>query len=182
MKVIPLGKAVREHGVPRGGRIKFKFQLFNPGAILFKDRAVVFLSDPVPERSTPSHFRSVELAAAPKALGGTWERCPALLLEFNESEAPARGSWIGLPREDFPPLEKSELYLCDLMGAAVFDEDGEDIGPVTGAFDVAPTTGGSWNLQCKSKLGRVFEFPLNWIDWKQSTQERLVVPGVKQWI
>lgn len=175
-RIIPLGRAVRPHGVPRGGRIKLKIQLFHRGATLFKGRAAVFV------RATPSSpFALVELADVPAPLGAMWEQTPALILEFNESVLPPVGSEIGLPREDFPKLDDSEVYICDLIGRNVEDGEGQFVGTVRAVFDIAPTVGGNWNLEVRTVKDRVLEFPLAWVDWKLSTDDKLVVPDVWEW-
>lgn len=175
-KIIPLGRAVRPHGVPRGGRLKLKVQLFSRGGLLFKDRAAVFVRP-----SAGAAFALVPLTDPPKPLGAMWEQTPNLILEFSEADTPPIGAEIGLPREEFPRLGPGEVYLCDLLGRRVEDGEGQEVGAVTAVLDLAPNLGGSWNLEVRTGKGRTIEFPLAWVDWKLSTDERLVVPEVWEW-
>lgn len=167
---------MRAHGVPRGGRLKLKVQLFHRGATLFRDRAAVFA-----RAATEAPFALVALTDPPKPLGGGWEHAPAMILEFDETVAPVVGAEIGLPREDFPKLGESEIYLCDLLGLRVEDAEGREAGLVTAIFDVAPNVGGSWNLQVLTPKGRPIDVPLAWVDWKLSDDTRLVVPEIWEW-
>ncbi|MBY4895627.1 ribosome maturation factor RimM [Cupriavidus sp. AU9028] len=52
----------------------------------------------------------------------------------NVAEA-LKGRRVWIRRQDFPPPEENEFYWVDLIGCAVFNEQGEPLGEVSGLID-----------------------------------------------
>jgi 16S rRNA processing protein RimM len=116
----------------------------------------------------PSTLFLVEGRAAPGALEGAPDRPLAvesvraagrhLLLKLGgvdtrEAAAALGGCRLGLPRDAAPPLPEGHYYHYDILGLAVVDAEGRDLGCVaaivpTGANDVYVVQGprGEWLL------------------------------------
>jgi 16S rRNA processing protein RimM len=58
-------------------------------------------------------------------------------LTDSESSAAWRGALVGVPRAKLPRLRKGEMYWADLIGFAVVNRDGEQLGTVVGMLDTA---------------------------------------------
>lgn len=72
----------------------------------------------------------------------------------NDVEA-LRGAEVLVRRDDFPPLEEDEFYICDIIGASVVGPDGE-VGRVEG-MQTYPTVE---VFIVAGKDGAKFEIPL----------------------
>jgi hypothetical protein len=94
-----------------------------------------------------------------------------------------RGEWISLPREAFPRLEGSEIYLCDLMGRALTHApDAPATHVVIGIEDRSKGRKESISLIVRDEKHRkTFEVPLRGIDWSLSTDDLLVLPSLADW-
>jgi len=151
-----MGRVARPHGIPRGGRQKFKVDLMSRGGLGLKDQVAVLVSrDPGSETSA---FRELTLASAPKPLGGAWGHATGLILEVNEGELD-RGDWIGVRREVLPPLPSGEFYLSDFLGKRVFDAESGLSARIVGFDDFAETLGGSPNLRLRTERREEFSVP-----------------------
>lgn len=62
----------------------------------------------------------------------------ALGIDDRDAAEALRGAAIHLSRADFPPAATDEYYLADLIGAAVVNRAGEDLGRVVGFLDTGP--------------------------------------------
>jgi hypothetical protein len=179
---IVIGTLVRPHGFPREGVSHFKANFDFPGHATLPECTSVWIFDGVA-------FLEFLLAAPAAPLGGKWSQATGAKLSFFEKDIDSiagglAGKKLALPRSAFAPLDGSEVYLCDLQGVEVRNENGTRFGSVEGAVSVGKD---SWNLTARAGK-KPFEFPLKWIDWAASRIEIgqeprfVVVPNVAIWV
>jgi 16S rRNA processing protein RimM len=85
----------------------------------------------------------------PRGEGSPWRRCVfaegrphgsslvARVEELGDREAAAAyaGGEVGVARSALPPAGEGQVYWADLVGLAVFNRDGEELGKVTAVQD-----------------------------------------------
>lgn len=187
-RIICVAKIVREHGLPKGGRVFFKAQLSSPGGSSLKTATEIFVS------SSPdfeSYDRLGLLETAP--LGGSWGQSDSVILGFDEIQGAqiSRGLYIGLLRSQFPVIEdQNEVYLCDLLGLKILNEEKQEKAVVEGFEELAKRSG--VNLICRALNAQEqnpienFSVPLRWVDWQASRltgpQPFLLIPDLEEWM
>ena len=117
-RFVPLGDVLRPHGITGELRVR----LHNEESDLLLHLPSLVLRD---EKGAERRVRVASARRSNKALllrieGGATRNDADLL----------RGASLGLPREELPPPDEDEVYLCDLEGASVRDGDTE-IGRVS---------------------------------------------------
>lgn len=173
-RFITLAKITRLHGFPREGFVVLKAELFNKGGEIFRDRASAFFlnsgSAGGAPTASPNNFHEITFATPPDPWGGAWGEARGLLLKFKESEAPPMGAEVALPREAFPALQGHEVYICDLMGLRVVDQDQKQYGRIVAFYE---NKAGQVSLEVRSDQGRAFQFPVEWIEggWESRREE-----------
>lgn len=199
-----VAKLIRPHGFPRGGVFRYRAQFDMPGShalihassvglspLGFDDRA---LENQVLLENFQVPFVDIPLAEAASPLGGKWSQAEGALLSFRDSDIPSSelphtgkewvGRWVALRRRDFPRIDRTEVYLCDLVG---FDIRSSASGPSLGQVYAYSQTPISMQFNILARAvdgGKDFEFPMAWIDWAASNLEEsfLIVPHVEEWI
>jgi len=166
--------------------VTYKVQLFSRGGLIFKDRSRFLISD-----TKEKNFQNIEVQKAPSPSGGSWGQSPAVLLQLREEDLKnceaGIASIIGLSREDFPKLD-GEVYLCDVLGLDVVDENFKSYGRVVAYQEVDLRNPDLINLSVEMADKKTFEFPWSWVDWQASgaaklfPENRLVVPSVAEWV
>lgn len=180
-RFITLAKITRLHGFPREGFVVLKAELFNKGGEIFRERSSAFFANPATPTEAP---REIFFATLPDPWGGAWGEARGLLLKFKETEAPVMGSEVALPREAFPALQSHEVYICDLLGLQVVDEDQKHYGRVVAFYE---NKAGQVSLEVRDDRGRSFQFPVEWIEggWESRRDELarglLRVENVSAW-
>lgn len=208
-KLIPIAHIQRHHGIPRDGVFSFKARLPMPGTEIFSDIAEVYLSSTALAAGRTGEspnwqaleWRKVKIAKETKPSGGKWEEAPMVIVSFFEKDLEAqnftanaglKNHWIAAERSQFPPLNESEFFLCDLYGCEVQDEEGVVWGQVAEVYELGQ---GSYNLVVKlseghrSKQHSNLEVPAQWIDWDKSelapSAENagiLCIPRIQEWL
>jgi 16S rRNA processing protein RimM len=119
--LVALAEVARPHGV----RGEVRLKVFNRDSDLLLALACVFVRLPNGEE----HDVSVDSARRADA---------AILMKLHSIDdrdraEELRGALVCVRREDFPPLEDGEFYVCDVEGAAVkvSDRGGATIGAVS---------------------------------------------------
>jgi len=199
---IIVAKLIRPHGFPREGVFRYRAQFDVRGSESLVSAKTVGLSllgfdDRIAEnkiliQKNQVSFVSVALAKDVAPMGGKWGVADGAILSFKESEIPAgepkhkEKEWVGrlvaLQRKDFPRINDSEVYLCDLLGFEVrVAADSPPVGKVHAYAQVGKSN--LFNIIVKVPKGEDFEFPMKWIDWEVSSHEKsfLVVPSVQEW-
>ncbi len=166
-------------------------ELLNPGGALFQRCRRVFvsqLSEKSNQKPTQNSFNlsnsiEVPLVDDPQPLGGKWGQATRVLLPFTESQAPQFGSWISLPRDEFPPLADGEFYLCDVMGAEVRDEHNQVQAQVVSFDDFSIGAKSSIVIEVQNQSGQRWSFPSSWIESVALDEAKpfLKVPGISEW-
>ena len=200
---VVVAKLIRPHGFPREGVFRYRAQFDMRGSESLVGAKRVGLSplgfdDREPQnQSLLEHFKvdfiEVPLHEEASPLGGKWSQAEGALLSFSEKaipqgEAPhVEKEWVGrlvaLRRRDFPRIDQTEVYLCDLVG---FEVRASATSPALGwvyAYAQIPKSA-QFNIVVKTSVdGEEFEFPMKWIDWTESQIEKsfLVVPSVEEW-
>lgn len=117
-------------------------------------------------------------------MGAKWGQAKGLLLHFTTELNPEpRGFLVGLPREDFPALaEAHEVYLADVWGFEIEDEDGKKWGHI-GAYEVLSTRDArAFNIQTFNEKGEmVLDFPWAWIEAANIGEGKILVPQASIW-
>ncbi|HVJ65836.1 MAG TPA: hypothetical protein VM901_11315 [Bdellovibrionota bacterium] len=128
-------------------------------------------------------YEELPLSEPVKPLGGKWGEAKAVIIPIHKNRKWTRGEWISLPREAFPRLEGSEIYLCDLMGRAL--SHALDVPPthvVIGIEDRSKGRKESISLIVRDgRSKKTFEVPLRGVDWSLSTDDLLVLPSLADW-
>lgn len=91
-----------------------------------------------------------------------------------------REAIVGLPREQLPEPATGDFYVADVLGFEVWDGE-RAWGRVAGAQDVAPTLGGSVNLEVRGGPSGEMSIPSSWVSAVDTERRRLVVPDAGQW-
>lgn len=183
ISLITIGKIVRPHGFSREGVSHFKVQFDFAGHETLPTLKSVWIAD-------GKGHREVALAGPVAPLGGKWSQATGAKVPFFDKDIATfkdgiQGRILAVPRSSFAPLNDSEVYLCDLLGAEVQDTEKTLYGRIEGAIALGKD---SWNLQAKTPSGKLFEFPMKWIDWTLSNTEAsslkrfVVVPEVSIWV
>lgn len=177
LKIIPLARLRRPHGRPESGQFRWKAELFSPGGEVFsRPLTEIFLS-----RSLDGPYESFVVAEPPKPLGGAWGRASGVILTLRGAEPEwIREAIVGFPREALPEPATGDFYVADVLGFEVWD--GTRVwGKVTGAQDVAPTLGGSVNIEVRGGPGGEMSIPSSWVSEIDREHKRLVVPDAGLW-
>ena len=128
MKIVPLAKIIKPHGVPgRGAYVAF---LFSKGAEIFKDQQSLYVSE-------FENFRDAKKIDLEKTspLAAAWPDATKLLIKCeNKQERLEKNHFVGLSRDQFPPLADGEFYIYELIGFQVLDEQGAKIGVLKSYF------------------------------------------------
>lgn len=198
-RLVSIGRIYRHHGFPRDGVSYFKMKFPLPGGESLKGQSRIWLSHskrPHTEQSSGlkielSAYQAIELPEAPKPQGGKWGQASGAILalpteaisQYGES---LNGHDVALERAQFPATADGEFYLCDLIGAEVWDEAGQKVGSVQ---SYTWLTSEVYNLEVLAENGESFDFPAKWIDWSQSEispedsrHRKIVVPDISQWM
>lgn len=181
---IVIGTLVRPHGFPREGVSHFKVHFDFPGHDTLPARKSVWIAD-------GPGFREIDFATEPAPLGGKWSHATGAKLGFFEKDLAAlggklEGRSLAVPRSSLAPIPDTEIYLADLQGIEVRDENGQPKGHVIGVQSAGQ---GAWNLVAKPLgKGGEFEFPLKWVKWELSQlswtppTRFVTVPEVSIWM
>lgn len=114
-------------------------------------------------------------------MGGAWGRASGVILALNGAEPEwIREAIVGLPREALPEPSAGDFYVADVLGFSVWDGE-RSWGKVTGAQDVAPTLGGSVNLEVRGGPSGEMSIPSSWVSLVDHENKRLLVPDAGQW-
>jgi len=140
---IALGVLTRPHGV----RGELRLQPFNA------DSELLLEVDEVKLRLPDGTERVTAFERARRAQDAFLVKLPGLN-DRNAVEA-MRGAEVLVRRDDFPPLEEDEFYVCDILGASVVGPNGE-IGKVEN-FVTYPTVEA---FVVRGQDGARFEIPL----------------------
>jgi 16S rRNA processing protein RimM len=116
---VPLAEVMRPHGV----RGELRLRLFNKDSDLLLDLDEVLVRFPDGEEQEVS-------------VDGARRANEAILLKLHavdgrEGADELRGARICVRRSDFPALAAGEFYACDVEGARVVVDGGEELGRVT---------------------------------------------------
>ena len=173
-----LARLTRNHGIPKHSILTLKADLFSLGGLAFSGSPTsVFLA-----AHPNGPFTEIPLSGPVSPLGGKWGQAKAVLLRFRQDAAPPIGTYVALPREQFPPLPPGEFYLCDAQNAQIIDEHGTVHGVYSAFEDVGP---GATNLRARKPDGKYFEFPVAWVERfvpaTDTSPPQLIVPGVEVW-
>lgn len=174
-RFVSLARFSRVHG--RGPTPKLKFQNFHSDLSLLKSNPKLYLVSEVGELLSPESLPVQEL----KPHGGTWTRAPFVLVELSkEVTLPKTPFCLGIEREALPPLatEKGEVYLWDLLGKKLFNEDEKMFGVIEEVFQNSAG-------HCFVESSQGFSFPLEWMDFDRTQQhqfEKIFVPQIEAWI
>lgn len=119
-----LGKIVKPHGL-KGGAVVYPYGL----ETLLEITTVTLLSPEIPKRQ--EHVTIVNRGSLPNG---------NLLIFFEglswrDQIEQFRGWEVAVSKGDVVPCEEDEVFLADLMGAAITIEGGAVIGTVTGLYD-----------------------------------------------
>lgn len=171
-----LGRLTRKHSFPKNGYQWWKLELFNPGGVVFQNRREFWIR--ADDEAEPVEIKTDQ---DPKPSGGVWGQAAMVIIPIPESIDSAnvlRGWQVGLWRGELPQLDDDEVYLVDLVGRSVVDENSERWGRVMQVFDHR----GSLTVELERASGELMEFPFEWID-KDSLDAvgPLVVPGISAW-
>lgn len=127
-RLVELGSSNRPHGI-KGA---FCFQLLNPQESILAKGSIITIFPKTSSSSIPPSGQELKIESIHFGnkvicyLEGVQERNRVeQMLPFN----------IFYPREKFPNLEKGELYLSDLIGMKVVNQQGEALGHVDSFFD-----------------------------------------------
>ncbi|MEO5668975.1 MAG: hypothetical protein ABIR96_13020 [Bdellovibrionota bacterium] len=183
--LITIGTIVRPHGFPREGVSYFKAAFDFSGHEILPTQKTVWIAD-------GNSFVEFALAETSAPLGGKWSHATGAKVAFFETDlaklvGKVEGRALALKRSVFPQLGPDEVYICDLLGAELRDENGQSYGRIEGSLAMSKD---SWNLVARGshKNAKPFEFPFKWVDWKASqisgaAETRfLVVPNVSIWV
>jgi ribosomal 30S subunit maturation factor RimM len=173
-RVIPLAKIISRQGIPQ--KNTYKAELYSGSAFIFKDLQEFFYRE-----SEDSKFVKIELEDKLSPLGGKWEEAKFIQIKFPTLITVQLSAQLGLLRSAFPPLESQEgVYLCDLVGIDVYDEDGRSCGKLETFYWQGPAV-------CESVLMLVNtgskKVQIPWtdqitVDLKKS---KLLYPGFTLW-
>lgn len=117
-RFVPLGDVLRPHGIAGELRVRLHNE---ESDLLLHAKSVVL-------RDGKGVERRVRVASARRSNKALLLRLEGVASR-NDAEA-LRGTTLGLPRDELPPPEDDEVYLCDLEGASVREGDVE-IGRVS---------------------------------------------------
>jgi 16S rRNA processing protein RimM len=116
---VPLAEVMRPHGV----RGELRLRLFN------RDSDLLLSLDEVLVRFPDGDEQEVSVDGARRANEAILMRLHSV--DGREGADALRGAIVCARRADFPPLGDGEFYACDVEGARVVVEGGEELGPVT---------------------------------------------------
>ncbi|MBI5531362.1 MAG: 16S rRNA processing protein RimM [Deltaproteobacteria bacterium] len=125
---VEIGKVVRPHGVQGELRV----QLYNP------DSEVLFEVDKVHALLPDGSDREIKIDSVRAASAGI----VLLTLEGvagRDAAETMRGVVLSVPRTTLPAPGEGEFYVCDVIGAHVFLQDGTEVGKVVD-YRAYPTT------------------------------------------
>jgi 16S rRNA processing protein RimM len=117
--LIPIGKIVKPHGI--GGELKFR--LYNNSSELLGNSKAVWLEF-LDKRIQQILIESV-------VLKNEGSRIKFKDVDDREMAETYRDATISVPRGEFPETAEDELYLVDLIGYTVIDQNGLNIGTIT---------------------------------------------------
>ncbi len=191
MDWVPLARILKPHAYKKDS-FPYKAELFHTGGEIFRGRKSIFLAPPpLGDSLVTADWQEYKLSEEASPLGAKWGQATGLVVNFAvEPKTDVRGYWVALPRKDFPKVQ-GEVYLCDMMGAEVFDETGKSYG-VIHAFFYPERDPASISLQVKAPGGDLnLEFPWAWIDFEASNfpaagsdsalKAKCVVPDLGVW-
>jgi 16S rRNA processing protein RimM len=110
---VPLAEVARSHGV----RGEVRLKLYNPDSEVLLDQDEVLLRFPDGDE------QEVSVDGARRAHGAILMKLHSV--DDKDRADELRGARVCVKREDFPPLEDGEFYVCDLEGAEVRVRRGE---------------------------------------------------------
>jgi 16S rRNA processing protein RimM len=116
---VPLAEVARPHGV----RGELRLRPFN------RDSDLLLHLDEVLVRFPEGDEQEVSVDAARRANDAILMKLHSVNDRDRAEEL--RGASVCARRADFPPLEDGEFYACDVEGARVVIEGGEELGRVT---------------------------------------------------
>jgi 16S rRNA processing protein RimM len=116
---VPLAQVMRPHGV----RGELRLRPFN------KDSDLLLSLDEVLVRFPEGDEQEVSVDGARRANDAILMKLHAV--DGREGADGLRGAIVCARRADFPPAEDGEFYACDVEGARVLVEGGEELGLVT---------------------------------------------------
>ena len=135
---VPLAEVARPHGV----RGELRLRLFN------RDSDLLLHLDEVLVRFPEGDEQEVSVDAARRANDAILMKLHSV--DDRDRAEELRGASVCARRGDFPALEDGEFYACDVEGARVMIDGGEELGRVTAlktyptvdVLEVAATDGG----------------------------------------
>ncbi len=179
--IVPLGKVVRQHGIPKGDFCKWKVDLFVPGGEAFQNaQSLYFFHGPSDGRL---HARSISELGAQKviltkpceALGAKWGSTPAVLIPLESPNFDPLKMSVGILRSDFPQTDS--FYICDLLGREFLDSKNTKTESyiVDGVFNASQVSGiESWILRLISVSSKkAYEVPLQPLINQPETYEQI---------
>ncbi len=191
-KLISIATIHRHHGIPRDGVLSFKIKFPFSGGEALQHQTFVWISNiKNPPSCDQNEYQRIKLAKDPQPLGGKWGQSSGAILSFDSTlvesfKTPLLGLSVALSRAQFPAIDKSEFYLCDLIGAEIRNENNQVIGR---ANTYVALSKNMFNLSVETSSGDCFEFPTQWIDWEKSRINPLqpesgtiVVPKIEAWL
>jgi hypothetical protein len=176
---IPLARVAREHGLTKGETSFLRCDLLQVGGLAFEATKMVAFSSQI----DGPDYDPITLTEATKPLGGKWGQAKAVIIPIHKNKKWTRGDWVSVPREMFPRLEDTEIYLCDLMGLGVVKSFADELRyRVQGIEDRSKGTKEAIALVIKDlQTTKTFEVPVKSIDWTQSTADTLVIDAIEDW-
>jgi 16S rRNA processing protein RimM len=150
---VPLAEVARPHGV----RGELRLRLFN------SDSDLLLHLDEVLVRFPEGDEQEVSVDAARRANDAILMKLHSV--DDRDRAEELRGASVCVRRSDFPALEDGEFYACDVEGARVVVDGGEELGrvitlksyPTVDVLEVAATDGGRpWEVPLvEGVIGRV---------------------------
>ncbi|MGH7293619.1 MAG: ribosome maturation factor RimM [Polyangiaceae bacterium] len=116
---VPLAEVMRPHGV----RGEVRLRLFN------RDSDLLLELDEVLVRFADGGEQDVSVDSARRANDAILMKLHAV--DDRDRADELRGARVCARRADFPPAEPGEFYACDLEGARVVVEGGDELGTVS---------------------------------------------------
>jgi 16S rRNA processing protein RimM len=142
---VPLAEVARPHGV----RGEVRLQLYN------RDSDLLLYLDEVLVRFPEGEEQEVSVDGARRANEAILMKLHSV--DDRDRAEELRGASVCARRGDFPPLEDGEFYACDVEGARVVVDGGEELGRVT-ALRSYPTV--DVLVVAAADGGRPWEVPL----------------------
>jgi 16S rRNA processing protein RimM len=125
---VPLAEVARPHGV----RGELRLRLYNADSDLLLDLDEVLLR---PAEGSEVLLRPAVGSEVLLRVEGARRANDAILMKLvsvddRDRADELRGAAVCAKRADFPPLEEGEFYACDVEGARVVVEGGDELGTV----------------------------------------------------